>query len=76
MDTTMRDLQPRFMQLDEIWCFVQKKARRARKGDSPGIGDQWIFVATDPESKLIPAFLVGKRIWAQAPFHRRHCIGF
>ena len=61
MDTMMRDLRPRYLQLDEIWTFVQKKARRVRTGDSPEIGDQWIFVAIDAETKLIPSFRVGKR---------------
>lgn len=25
------------------------------------VGDQWVFVAVDAESKLIPSYLVGKR---------------
>lgn len=61
MDSTMRDLRPRYLQVDEIWCFVQKKARSVRKGESLEIGDQWIFVAIDQESKLIPAYYIGKR---------------
>jgi IS1 family transposase len=39
----------------------QKKARRVRSGDSPEVGDRWVFVAIDAETKLIPAFFVGKR---------------
>src|SRR5207249_7209372 len=31
------------------------------KGDSPEIGDQWVFVAIDADTKLIPAFHIGKR---------------
>ena len=61
MDTMMRDLRLRYLQVDEIWTFVQKKARRVRKDDSPEIGDQWVFVAIDAETKLIPCFHVGKR---------------
>jgi IS1 family transposase len=61
MDATMRDLRPRYLQVDEIWCFVQKKARSIRKDDAPEIGDQWIFVAIDEESKLVPVYYVGKR---------------
>src|SRR5438270_7392131 len=56
MDTMMRDLRPRYLQLDEIWTYVQKKARHVRKGDAPEFGDQWIFVAIDAESKLVPVF--------------------
>ena len=39
----------------------KKKARRIRSGDSPEIGDQWIFVAIDAKTKLIPSFRIGKR---------------
>jgi hypothetical protein len=61
MDSKMRNLHPRHLQLDEIWTFVQKKNRRVRKDDSPEIGDAWVYVAIDADTKLIPAFHVGKR---------------
>jgi transposase-like protein/IS1 family transposase len=61
MDARMRNLHPRYLQLDEIWTFVQKKNRRVHKGDSPEVGDQWVFVAIDAETKLVPAFHIGKR---------------
>jgi transposase-like protein/IS1 family transposase len=61
MDSRMRNVHPRYLQIDEIWTFVQKKARHVRKGDSPEVGDQWVFVAIDAETKLVPAFHVGKR---------------
>jgi transposase-like protein/IS1 family transposase len=49
------------VQCDEIWTFVGKKQRAIRKSDSPDLGDQWVFVAIDADTKLIPAFTVGKR---------------
>jgi IS1 family transposase len=61
MDERMRDLPCRRIQCDEIWTFVGKKARHVRKGDDHQLGDAWIFVALDADTKLIPAFLVGKR---------------
>jgi transposase-like protein/IS1 family transposase len=61
MDTMMRDLHPRYLEFDEIWCYVGKKRRHVRTGDSPELGDQWVFVAIDAESKLVPVFHVGKR---------------
>jgi transposase-like protein/IS1 family transposase len=61
MDDRMRNLSMKHLQIDEIWTFVQKKARHVRKGDSPEVGDQWVFVAIDADTKLIPAFHVGKR---------------
>src|SRR6266571_984363 len=38
MDTMMRGLQSRYLQVDEIWTFCQKKQRRVRKGESPEVG--------------------------------------
>jgi transposase-like protein/IS1 family transposase len=61
MDSRMRNVHSRYLQIDEIWTFVQKKNRHVRKGDSPELGDQWVFVAIDAETKLVPAFHVGKR---------------
>jgi transposase-like protein/IS1 family transposase len=61
MDERMRNLHLEHLQIDEIWTYVQKKARHIRSGDSPEIGDQWVFVALDETTKLIPAFHIGKR---------------
>jgi IS1 family transposase len=61
LDTTLRGLKCRYVQCDEIWCFVGKKQRQVRKHDSPEVGDQWIFVAEDADTKLIASHLVGKR---------------
>jgi IS1 family transposase len=61
MDEKMRNLHLEHLQIDEIWTYVQKKARRVRSGDSPEVGDQWVFVALDETTKLIPAFHIGKR---------------
>jgi len=64
MDAKMRRLKLKYLQLDEIWTFVQKKKRNRRSDDPPEFGDAWVFVALDEETKLIPAFFVGKRIKA------------
>ena len=61
MDEQMRNLHLEHLQIDEIWTYVQKKARRIRSADSPEVGDQWVFVALDETTKLVPAFHVGKR---------------
>src|SRR2546430_13440716 len=61
MDGSMRNLRCGFVQCDEIWTFVGKKQRRVREGDSEEVGDQWVFVAMDAETKLVPVFTVGKR---------------
>ena len=62
MDAKMRNLQSRYLQVDEIWTYVGKKRRSVRDGDSPDLGDQWVYVAIDAETKLIPAFRIGKRV--------------
>lgn len=62
MDEKMRNLSCRRLQVDEIWTFVQKKQRWVtRDDDRSRVGDMWTFVALDPETKLIPAYRVGKR---------------
>jgi hypothetical protein len=61
MDTRIRNVRTRYIQSDELWCFVGKKARRVRKTDPSDLGDQWVFIAMDAQSKLIPSFVVGKR---------------
>jgi transposase-like protein/IS1 family transposase len=62
MDAKMRNLNTRYLEVDEIWCYVGKKRRNVRKGDSPELGDQWVYVALDAETKLVPSFRIGKRV--------------
>jgi IS1 family transposase len=63
LDSRMRGLLLNHVQCDEIWTFVKKKQGRLteeeRRDDT--IGDQYLFVALDEETKLIPAFTLGKR---------------
>ena len=62
LDAEMKDLPCRRVQVDEIWAFVGKKQRQVTKEDDRSkVGDQWTFVAIDPDTKLIPVHLVGKR---------------
>jgi IS1 family transposase len=61
LDGSMRNLRCQFVQADEIWCYVGKKDKHVRKGDSPEMGSQWVFVAMDADTKLVPVFTVGKR---------------
>jgi transposase-like protein/IS1 family transposase len=69
MNSKMRGLSMKRIQIDEIWTYVQKKRRNVRKEDSPEVGDQWVFVAIDADTKLIPSFHVGKRhLWDTRTF--------
>jgi IS1 family transposase len=62
MDEKMRDLECRKIQIDEVWGFVQKKKRNLKETDDPRqVGDAWTFCAIDAETKLVPAYKVGKR---------------
>jgi hypothetical protein len=56
-----------YVQSDEIWCFVGKKRRNLRDSDPAELGDQWVFVAMDAESKLVPSFVIGKRTRGNDP---------
>jgi len=61
IDSRIRGIKTNYIQSDEIWCFVGKKGKRVRRDDSAELGDQWVFVAIDEETKLIPSFAIGKR---------------
>jgi transposase-like protein/IS1 family transposase len=61
LDAKLRGLNCRYVQCDEIWSFVGKKQRQVRKEDGTEVGDQWIFVALDADTKLVASYCVGKR---------------
>jgi IS1 family transposase len=67
LNERMRRLPCKVVQMDEIWTFVAKKEKRVTKDDNPAeVGDQYVFVSMDSESKLIPSFYVGRRSAASA----------
>jgi IS1 family transposase len=63
MDERMRNLNLWHLECDEIWTFVRKKQHRLMNQEvsNSSIGDQYLFVALDLETKLIPSWLLGKR---------------
>jgi IS1 family transposase len=65
MDTKMRKLTCKNIEVDELWAYVGKKQRHVRLTDNPNeVGDFYTFVALDPDTKLIPSYRVGKRDFA------------
>jgi IS1 family transposase len=63
MDKSMRNLNCKLLQVDEIWSFTyskQKNVPEALRG-SKEVGDTWTWVAIDAQTKLIPCWHVGKR---------------
>jgi IS1 family transposase len=61
LDDKMRDLTCNLLQFDEVWGFIGKKEKHLTANDDPTKGDVWTFCAIDAETKLVPAFKVGKR---------------
>jgi len=63
LDLKMRGPELRHVQCDEIWTFVGCKQGHlaADRADDPAVGDQFLFVALDQMTKLVPCFALGKR---------------
>jgi IS1 family transposase len=61
LDEKMRDLTCNYLQFDEIWGFIGKKEKHISFNDDPTLGDVWTFCAIDSETKIVPAYKVGKR---------------
>jgi IS1 family transposase len=62
LDRWMRNLTLRHVEIDEIWTFVLKKQGRVPVGvNDERIGDQYLFLGIDEDTKLIPSFVLGKR---------------
>jgi IS1 family transposase len=62
LDSTMRNLTCQRIQADEIWCFVGKKERMVSGTDDRArVGDKWVWVGIDADTKLIPCYRVGQR---------------
>lgn len=62
MDSKMRNLDCNLIQMDEIWGFIGKKQKNTTKAEqAAGFGDAYTFVAIDAESRMVAAYLVGKR---------------
>ena len=64
-DETLRNLPCKRIQCDEIWSFVGCKEQHLQPEDKrKGRGDVWTWTAIDPDSKLVVAWHVGLREYA------------
>lgn len=62
LDEKMQNLDCNRIEVDEIWGFIGKKQANVRSTDNRAeMGDVWTFLSIDPETKLMPSFVVGKR---------------
>jgi len=67
LNERIRRIQAKQVQVDEIWTYVFKKeAHLGGTDDETAMGDQYVFVAMDAETKLVISHLVGKRHAATA----------
>jgi IS1 family transposase len=67
LDSKIRNVKARRVEVDEIWSFVFKKQTRlTEKDDETTMGDQYVFTGMDAETKLMISYLVGKRDAATA----------
>ena len=60
----LQNLTCKYVECDEIWTFVGKKQKRLthdEKRNGCEFGDQYVFIALDRETKLVPTFYIGKR---------------
>ena len=62
-DATVRDLESKRIQCDEIWsfCYAKEKNVPEDKKGHKGYGDVYTWTAIDADSKLIVSWFVGKR---------------
>lgn len=64
-DATLRNLKCQHIQCDEIWSFVGCKEQHLKPDEKKqGRGDVWTWTALDPDSKLMVAWHVGLREYA------------
>jgi IS1 family transposase len=58
----LRNLPCKRIQCDEIWSYVGCKQRNVTPAmDETRVGDAWVWVAIDADTKLVPCWTVGKR---------------
>lgn len=68
----VKDVNAQKVQVDEIWTYVFKKQGRISGAENmAGIGDQYVFVGIDAETKLVISHLVGKRDGESAYYFMR-----
>lgn len=63
LDEKMRGIRSRRVQVDEMhgFVFVRQKNLDPMRHDDLIMGEQYLFIAMDSETKLVPSFRVGKR---------------
>ncbi len=67
-DQVMRDLPCRRLQCDEVWsfCYCKEKNVPSKHRGEFGYGDVYTWTAICADTKLVPAYLVGRRFYEYA----------
>jgi IS1 family transposase len=60
-DTHVRNIRPRFVQLDELWCMVGAHGKNVTIDSPADWGDAWTWLALDSDSKMILSYHIGPR---------------
>ena len=62
-DRKLRYLTSTRIECDEIWAFCYAKAKNVPEDrrETFGFGDVWTWTSIDPDTKLVPSWLVGMR---------------
>ncbi len=62
LNEKIRGIPAKRVQVDEIWTFVfVKQARLNGNHNHAEMGDQYVFIGMDADTKLVISHLVGKR---------------
>ncbi len=61
LDSRIRNIHPKFVQMDELWTFLHTKEGHLSEDDPSEWGDAYTWIALDSDTKLIITHLVGKR---------------
>jgi IS1 family transposase len=62
-DRVLRNLNCKRIQCDEIWSYIGCKQKNVtlKMAEKRIVGDAWVWVAIDADTKLVPCWLLGKR---------------
>jgi IS1 family transposase len=67
LNERVRRIRAKRVQVDEIWTYVFKHQKKLGMADDEAtMGDQYVFVAMDSETKLVISHLIGKRDYKNA----------
>lgn len=62
MDQRLTNLKCEEVEVDEVWGYVGKKQKRVTLQDNQReVGDQYVFIAMDAQTKMVCSYVVGKR---------------